>query len=390
MAVGGSEIPLALLGWCAVGFPGQTTAWHRISSERFQIRWLQAGSLSCLDGLLSGSLGLGGGGLGFLIHLGLLSSGCIGLVCSYCFGAGFLRFLLPLSCSSRSGLRLHLLAHLADPCQATLLMPQFIGQLTATVALAVPVILQGIEDFGLAHQGVDLLVQLLLRPEHPLMAHGFVLGGIGLNLRAIQRHMAQAHHPGLLAQAQDLHEQALEGVEVAAAELTDPAVVRLLVAGEYPKGQVLVAGPLDLARGDDAHAVGVEQQQGQHPRIESLLPAGILGLSGNQDLREIELIHQVQQEIHLMVLREPLPGGRRQQGGLLRLPGAKGLALLHAPFSRPDPLQSLGSRQIQGRLSREPRRSTRNRLLAAINRNGMFPRRDISYPARRMRVREKI
>jgi hypothetical protein len=91
-----------------------------------------------------------------------------------------------------------------------------------------------------------------------------------------------------------------------------------------------------------------------------------------------------------MVLREPLPGGRRQQGGLLRLPGAKGLALLHAPFSRPDPLQSLGSRQIQGRLSREPRRSTRNRLLAAINRNGMFPRRDISYPARRMRVREKI
>ena len=57
-------IPLALLGWYAAGFPGQTTAWHRISSERFQIRRLQAGSLSCLDCLLSGGLGLGGCCLG--------------------------------------------------------------------------------------------------------------------------------------------------------------------------------------------------------------------------------------------------------------------------------------------------------------------------------------
>jgi hypothetical protein len=33
-----------------------------------------------------------------------------------------------------------------------------------------------------------------------------VLGGIGLNLGADERHMAQAHHPRLLAQPQDLNE----------------------------------------------------------------------------------------------------------------------------------------------------------------------------------------
>jgi hypothetical protein len=53
--------------------------------------------------------------------------------------------------------------------------------------------------------------------------------------------MTQADHAGLLTQPQDLDEQTLESVEVPAPELADPAVVRLLVAGEHPKGQILVA-----------------------------------------------------------------------------------------------------------------------------------------------------
>ena len=79
------------------------------------------------------------------------------------------------------------------------------------------------------------------------MAHRLVLAGIGFHLGAIQGHMPQAHHPCLLAQPQDLNKQTLEGIKVAAPELTDPAVVRLLIAGEHPERQILVAGPLDLA-----------------------------------------------------------------------------------------------------------------------------------------------
>ncbi|QPN66572.1 hypothetical protein [Synechococcus sp. CBW1006] len=123
-------------------------------------------------------------------------------------------------CSRSGGLGFHLL------------VTQLIGQLTAAIALAGTTIFLGIEDFGLAHQGVELLLELLLGPEHALVAHGFVL--------------------------------------------------------------------------------------------------------------------EIQQDRHLTVLGQLLTRRGMQQGGLIRLPGAKGLAVLHAPFSRPDPLQSLGSGQIQG------------------------------------------
>ncbi len=82
-------------------------------------------------------------------------------------------------------------------------------------------------------------------------------------------------------------------------------MVGLLVAGQHAKGQVLAAGPLDLPGRDSAHAVGVEQHR-HHPRIEPLLSARVLGLRRHKDLREIQLIHQVQQEIHLVVLGQPI------------------------------------------------------------------------------------
>ena len=79
------------------------------------------------------------------------------------------------------------------------------------------------------------------------MAHGFALGGIGLHLGAIQGDMTQAHHPRLLAQPQNLNKQILESVEIPAPELTDAAVVRLLIPSQHSEGQVLVAGPFNLA-----------------------------------------------------------------------------------------------------------------------------------------------
>ena len=128
--------------------------------------------------------------------------------------------------------------------------------------------------------------------------------------------MTQAHHSGLLAQLQDLNEQIAQGIKVPAAEFTDATVIRLLVTDQHPKRQVLVARAPDLAGGDDAHAAGVEQQVRQplrgrlrlHAPIQPCLPAGILGLSRDQDRGEIEFIHQIQQEIRQVVIREPVTG----------------------------------------------------------------------------------
>ncbi len=58
------------------------------------------------------------------------------------------------------------------------------------------------------------------------MAHRLVFAGIGADLGAIQRHMAQAHQSCLLAEAQHLNKQPGQGTQVAAAEIADPAVVR--------------------------------------------------------------------------------------------------------------------------------------------------------------------
>ena len=64
-----------------------------------------------------------------------------------------------------------------------------------------------------------------------------------------------------------------------------------------------------------------------------------------------------------MVICQPLTRRGRQQGGLIRRPGAERLGLLHAPFSQADPLQSLQSGRIQGRLWNAARGSRRDRLL---------------------------
>ncbi len=141
------------------------------------------------------------------------------------------------------------------------------------------------------------------------------------------------------------------------AEITDPTVVGLLlVAGKHPKGGILPAGPLDPARGGDANAVGVQEQHHHHSRLIGLDPAGISGLVDRIDGREVQLRGQIQQKEHQMVRRQPLHWRGRQQQRLLRVPWAEGFGLAHAPFSRPDPLLSLGSGQIGGRLWRSGRR----------------------------------
>jgi hypothetical protein len=82
-----------------------------------------------------------------------------------------------------------------------------------------------------------------------------VLAGIGLHLGSVEGYMTQAHHPRELTQPQNLNEKTFQSIKAAAAKLADGAVVLLLVTGQHPEGQVLIAGTLNLPGGDDAHAV---------------------------------------------------------------------------------------------------------------------------------------
>ena len=53
-----------------------------------------------------------------------------------------------------TGFRFHLLAGLTDFLEAALLVPQLIGELAAQVSLAVALVALGIQDLGVAHQGM--------------------------------------------------------------------------------------------------------------------------------------------------------------------------------------------------------------------------------------------
>lgn len=96
---------------------------------------------------------------------------------------------------------------------------------------------------------MDLRLQPGLFFLHPPIAHGFVLGGVCLDLRPINGYMAQRHHPSLLAELQHLHEQVLEGTEVPTPELADGLEVRRVASSQHPERHILMQPLLNL-RGD--------------------------------------------------------------------------------------------------------------------------------------------
>src|SRR6201998_3360947 len=76
------------------------------------------------------------------------------------------------------------------------------------------------------HPARDLGLQFLRPLAHPLVAHRLVLGGVGLDLRPIERDMAKLDQPGPLAQAQHLAEKRRQRVQMTLAELRDRAEIR--------------------------------------------------------------------------------------------------------------------------------------------------------------------
>ncbi len=217
MALEIDEVVLRLGCRFAIRLSRKANARQHISRQGLQIGWLQARILGRVDGLLHGSFGLSDRRRRFPIQLSQLSGWRLRLLCSLRFGSGPLSFLLPLKRCRSSGLRHHLPEGLPDLFEAALLVSQFIRQLAAQAAFAVLAVLLGVQDRGLADQVVDLILQILLSTEQPLVAHGRVLAGIGLNLGTLNS-IGKGHHVGDLEEPQDLNKQTLERIEVASAK----------------------------------------------------------------------------------------------------------------------------------------------------------------------------
>ena len=96
--------------------------------------------------------------------------------------------------------------------------------------------------------------------------------GVGVQLRAVERHHADPQQPRLGAQPQHLDEQSRQRLLVRLAEPADGRMVRRLIGGQYSEGDILATAPLDPPAGALAVAVGLQQQRHQHRGLLAVAP----------------------------------------------------------------------------------------------------------------------
>jgi signal transduction histidine kinase len=152
-----------------------------------------------------------------------------------------------------------------------------------------------------------------------------VLRGVGFDLGAIERDMAELDQAGSLAQMQDLPEQRAQRLQVPPAELRHGAEIRRIERHDAHEINALAARLRDAARGVNAAAIGIEQQRRHHHGIERRLPT--IAVIARSDRGEVDLVpHQAQHKAGEMVFGHKVLHLRRQQQRLIDLPGAECLA----------------------------------------------------------------
>ena len=127
--------------------------------------------------------------------------------------------------------------------------------------------------------------------------------------------MAQARQPRLPAQRQHLAEEVLEHRPEPLPELRDGVEVGLQPASEVHEGDMVAAGLGQLARGVDAPAGAVEQQADHRLRVEGgPAPLSSVGL---MDGSQVELLHDLTDNVHRVVGGDEVGQRWRQQEGLV-------------------------------------------------------------------------
>src|SRR5271166_2202929 len=105
------------------------------------------------------------------------------------------------------------------------------------------------------------------------------------------------------------------------AEEADSTEVGAILPDDGQEGQVALTRPGNLSAGEDADAIGIQEQTDHHDGIEGRGAAGLV-LVGGMDPREIERGDDIDQEEHEVVLRELGGGGVGPLGVELRCPRA--------------------------------------------------------------------
>ncbi len=100
-----------------------------------------------------------------------------------------------------------------------------------------------------------------------LIGQRAVPAGIGVNLRAVQRHRAQLEQAHLARQLQHPHEQRCNVLEKTPAKRRDGVVVRMIVRRNEAERHRIIRRPLQLAARKHAGRIAVNQQPQQQGRM---------------------------------------------------------------------------------------------------------------------------
>jgi hypothetical protein len=142
--------------------------------------------------------------------------------------------------------------------------------------------------------------------------------GRGGDLGAVDRHHADPDQAAARTQRQHLAEQARDRRLMANAEARDRRVIGRVVGGDDAERDIVLAAPLDRARGPHTDRVAVDEQRDHHRRIVRRTTPPVVAI-GRVERRQIHLGDCVQHEPREVALGQPLAQARRQQQLLLAI-----------------------------------------------------------------------
>ncbi len=159
------------------------------------------------------------------------------------------------------GPRLDLLARLGQLPQTLLAPRQFVRDRHAVGNV------RRVGRVGFGHQIGDLGLQLRLDLAGVLMRQRAVPAGVGVDLRAVQRHRPHLQNAHLPRQQQHLNKQSFDLLKKASPECRDRVVVGMIVGRDEPERHRVVSRTLQLAARKHARRVAVNQNAQQNARM---------------------------------------------------------------------------------------------------------------------------
>ena len=167
-----------------------------------------------------------------------------------------------------------------------------------------------VRRFGLGHQIGDLGLQLRLDLAGVLIRQRAVTAGVGVDLRAVQRHRPHLQDAHLARQQQHLNEQRLDLLEKAPPEGRDRIVVGMIVGRDEPERHRVVGRALQLAARKHPHRIAVNQNAQQHARMIRRRARTVITAAHRAKIEPVNNLHDKPRQ---MFLGKPFVDRWRQQ-----------------------------------------------------------------------------